>query len=183
MSSSLLGAALLLAVRFMPSNPIPGGMEYVFPVSPAAKASFGKGGHPYPAVDIFAPEGTPFVAPVSGIIEDLENEDHWNPKAQDPALKGGRWVSLLGNDGFRYYGSHLKSVAERLRKGQRVEAGTELGSIGAAGNARGTPSHLHFGISRASRPYTWMIRRGEMDPVPILRCLLKKGCDPAGLMK
>jgi peptidoglycan LD-endopeptidase LytH len=183
MTAALLIAALLPVSGAPAQNVNTYAITYAFPISPAKAASFSQGGHAYQAVDIFAPEGTAFVAPVAGVIEDLGTEDRWDPRTQDPSLKGGRWVSLIGKDGFRYYGSHLASVAGNLRKGQEVEAGTALGMVGRAGNARGTPPHLHFGISLASRPYSWKVRRGEIDPVPMLKCLLSKSCDPAVLPK
>jgi peptidoglycan LD-endopeptidase LytH len=155
-----------------------GNAAYRFPVEPVAEASFAKGGHAYPAIDIFAPEGCAFVAPISGVIEDVQRDDRWSPKPDDPALRGGRWVSLTGDDGFRYYGSHLLRVEPGLAAGQRIAAGAKLGDVGRSGNARKTPPHLHFGISSSRHPYSWRVRRGEIDPYPVLRCMLRKDCNP-----
>jgi murein DD-endopeptidase MepM/ murein hydrolase activator NlpD len=174
-----IAAALLILASPMPmAGECQEERTYIFPVQPQGKASFGKGGHNYPATDIFAPVGSLFVAPVSGKIEDLQREDRWDSKKADPAFKGGRWVSLLGDDGYRYYGSHLVRVSPDISVGQRVAGGTRLGEVGNSGNARSTPAHLHFGVSKDSRPYSWQVRRGEIDPVLLLRCMLRKGCDP-----
>jgi murein DD-endopeptidase MepM/ murein hydrolase activator NlpD len=50
----------------------------------------------------------------------------------------------------------------------RVTAGRVLGFVGHTGNARSTPPHLHFGISRPSFPEDWHLRRGQVDPFPFL---------------
>jgi murein DD-endopeptidase MepM/ murein hydrolase activator NlpD len=158
-------------------------LMYQFPVQPHEKATFGKGGHAYPAIDIFAPEGSAFVAPTSGVIEEVQRNDRWSRETDDPALKGGRWVSLIGDDGIRYYGSHLLRVEPGLAAGQRVQAGARLGEVGRSGNARRTPAHLHFGISRGQRPYSWQVRRGEIDPHPLLKCMLRKTCNPRVILQ
>lgn len=157
-------------------------IQYSFPVQPVDKAAFSKGGHSYLGIDIFGKRGTIFVAPVSGVIEDIQKNDEWDKKKNDPDKKGGRWVSLLGDDGFRYYGSHLESVSNEICVGQRMESGDVLGYIGNSGNAKGTPVHLHFGISRASTPYNWKTRRGEIEPYKFLRCILRKGCNPKAVL-
>ena len=158
-------------------------IQYSFPVRPADAAAFSRGGHRYPGIDIFCKRGAVFVAPVSGVIEDIQRTDEWDRKTKDPDKKGGRWVSLLGDDGFRYYGSHLERVPDNINVGQRVKGGDVLGYMGNSGNAKGTPVHLHFGISSATAPYSWKTRRGEIEPYYFLRCILKKGCDPQAALK
>ena len=143
---------------------------YSFPIRPATAASFSRGGHPYPAVDVFAPSGSTFVAITAGVIEDVQRDETAGPPWTDET-KGGRWVSILGGDGFRYYGSHLSRVEDGLQIGHRVSAGDRLGQVGSSGNARGKPPHLHFGVSRADEPYSWRSRRGTIDPVAFLKCL------------
>ena len=69
---------------------------------------------------------------------------------------GGNIVFVLGPGGGRYYYAHLDTIDPLLSIGQRVSTSTILGSVGAAGNATGTPPHLHFGIygnSGALNPY------------------------------
>ncbi len=157
-------------------------IQYSFPVQPIDKNAFSKGGHSYPAIDIFGKRGTGFLAPVSGVVEDIHRNDEWNKKMNDPDKKGGRWVSLVGDDGFRYYGSHLESVSDKIRVGQRIKSGDVLGYLGNSGNAKGTPVHLHFGVSYASTAYSWKTRRGEIEPYHFLRCILTKGCNPKAVL-
>lgn len=180
---SVIRLLLLCGSLLLPTLSGAGEFKYVFPVQPVEKASFSQGGHAYLAIDIFAPEGTSFAAPISGVIEDINGTDRYNPKNADPAAKGGIWVSLIGDDGYRYYGSHLKSVAADIQIGRRVQAGAVLGTVGRSGNAAKTPPHLHFGISLATRPYEWNVRRGEIEPFPFLKCILQEGCDPIRKIK
>jgi murein DD-endopeptidase MepM/ murein hydrolase activator NlpD len=157
-------------------------IQYRFPVKPVDKAAFSDGGHSYPAIDIFGKRGSTFVAPVSGVVEDLQKNDEWDKKVSDPDKKGGKWVSLKGDDGFRYYGSHLESVSEKIRVGQHMQPGDVLGYLGNSGNAKDTPRHLHFGISSASTPYSWKTRRGEIAPYHFLQCILREGCNPQAML-
>ena len=81
-------------------------------------------------VDLFAPKGTPIVAPVGGTIERYPN----------PA--GGQAIELYGRDGNRYYFAHL----DRYGEGGSVSRGTVVGYVGNTGDARTTSAHLHFEI-------------------------------------
>lgn len=175
---AVIGVTLCLVPFIAQAAPI----QYCFPVQPVGKAAFSQGGHSYPAIDIFGKRGSAFLAPVSGVVEDLRNTDEWDEKVNDPDKKGGRWVSLRGDDGFRYYGSHLERVSEKIRVGQRLRTGDVLGYIGNSGNAKGTPTHLHFGISYVSTPYGWQTRRGEVAPYHFLQCILRDGCNPRAML-
>jgi murein DD-endopeptidase MepM/ murein hydrolase activator NlpD len=145
---------------------------YIFPVQPANLTGFTQGGHPYGAIDIFIQadmEGCcRFVAPTSGVVDFVQAEDLWDPFNDDPALRGGISVALIGDDGVRYYGSHLYALDAAIRPGLRVTAGQFLGWVGMSGNAAGTLPHLHFGISHPTYPEDWQTRRGEIDPYPYL---------------
>jgi murein DD-endopeptidase MepM/ murein hydrolase activator NlpD len=149
-------------------TPIP--WIYVFPVQPPSAVDFAEGtaGHGYPATDIFALEGTKFVAVINGVIDYVSNEDRWNPEQDDPELRGGLCVAIIGDDGVRYYGSHLSRIENGIKIGGRVGAGQILGYVGHSGDARNTQSHLHFGISHPTTPEDWHTRRGEVDPYPFL---------------
>jgi murein DD-endopeptidase MepM/ murein hydrolase activator NlpD len=143
--------------------------KYVFPVQPANNASFSEGGHGYPATDIFAPAGSQFVAVTDGIVDLVSGEDLWDPLTNDPRLSGGLWITILGDDGVRYYGSHLFAITDGIRSGVKVRAGDLLGLVGNSGSARTTPPHLHFEISRPLSAQDWMSRDGLLDPIPFLR--------------
>jgi murein DD-endopeptidase MepM/ murein hydrolase activator NlpD len=149
-------------------TPIP--WTYIFPLQPPTVADFSEGtaSHGYPATDIFAPEGTKFVAVTDGVVDFVSTKDRWNPEDDDPALRGGLSVAIIGDDGVRYYGSHLSAVATGISLGVRVTVGQILGYVGHTGDARTTPPHLHFGISHPTYPEDWHARRGEVDPFPFL---------------
>lgn len=142
---------------------------HVFPLSPASVADFSPTHHDYPATDVFAPIGTEVVAVTDGVVDFVSRVDTWDPATDDPALRGGISVAIVGDDGVRYYGSHLSSVDAAIEPGVRVTAGQRLGLSGNSGNARSTDPHLHFGISRPTTPDDWSVRRGEVDPFPYLQ--------------
>ena len=81
-------------------------------------------------------------------------------------IRDSLYVSVIGEDGVRYYGSHLMSVVPSIQPGVAVKAGQLLGKVGATGSARGTSPHLHFGISwpTPSQPNVWWVRRGVVLP-------------------
>lgn len=145
---------------------------YVFPVQPAANTRFRRYHHDYPATDIFAPAGSAFVAVTSGVVDFVSWVDLWDPAVDDPATRGGLSVALLGDDGVRYYGSHLAAIAPGLESGTRVVAGQYLGLVGDSGNARPGAAHLHFGISPPTTPEDWAVRRGTLAPYPYLMAWL-----------
>lgn len=140
----------------------------MFPVSPASGARYSRAHHDYPAADVFAPCGSAVVAVIDGRIDEVSTVDPWSSETDNGATRGGRFVSVVGDDGVRYYGSHLADVAPGIRPGVRVSAGRRLGSVGESGNAKGTGCHLHFGISPPSGPGDWEVRRGVVWPWPYL---------------
>lgn len=145
----------------------PGPARYVFPVR-GCEVGYGRVHHDYPATDVFAPVGCAFVAPTDGVMDEVVPTDRWDPATDRGADRGGRAVSVVGDDGVRYYGSHLRDVAAGLRPGERVAAGALLGHVGTSGDAATTPSHVHFGLSWPTRPGVWWIRRGVLPPWPYL---------------
>jgi len=144
---------------------------HVFPLQPPSAAGFAEGtaSHGYPATDIFAVVGTKFVAVTDGVVNFVSYKDLWDPAHDDPSLRGGLSVAIIGDDGLRYYGSHLSAIAPGIKPGVRVKAGQLLGLVGNTGDARNTTSHLHFGISRPTYPDDWKARRGQVDPFPYLQ--------------
>lgn len=141
---------------------------YRYPLVPASAGKYAHSHHDYPASDMFAPCGTPFVSPVAGEVQDVSRTDEWSSKKDDPSIRGGLSVSVVGDDGVRYYGSHLASVDPGAHPGVRVAAGTPLGKVGDTGNAKGSGCHLHFGISPVTRAGDWEVRRGGIYPWPYL---------------
>ena len=134
---------------------------YVFPVADC-KVKYARAHHDYPATDILAKKGCAFVAPIDGVVEDVNLKDIWSSKNNRGQDRGGLSVSIIGIDGVRYYGSHLISIADGIMPGVNVLAGDLLGKVGATGSARGTSPHLHFGISWPTKAGDWKIRRGAL---------------------
>jgi murein DD-endopeptidase MepM/ murein hydrolase activator NlpD len=101
---------------------------------------------PHQGVDLFAPRGTPVVAPVSGVLGRYPND------------AGGLAFQLFGDDGVRYYGAHLEAYGAV----GPVEAGTVIGYVGTTGDARATSPHLHFeahpdGGAATANPYPTLV--------------------------
>ncbi len=113
-------------------------------VCPAPGASFidtfgadrDGGARQHKGVDMFAPVGSPVVAPESGELVLFWNE------------LGGRSFGLYADSGTFYYGAHLDSFVGEDR---RVVAGELVGTVGNTGNARTTPPHLHFQVHPEGR--------------------------------
>lgn len=130
-----------------------------FPVS-YSKANVGSiwgddrdaGKRRHEGIDIFAPKLTPAVAAADGYITGL----------RDGGLGGKTvWLRPDGKDVTLYY-AHLDK--QLVQEGQRVKAGDVVGLVGNTGNARFTPSHLHFGV------YTF---KGAIDPLPFVNRSVK----------
>ena len=157
----------LLPLIFLLSSVVPAQAApiYVFPVVGCAY-TYAKSHHDYPATDILAKAGCIFVAPISGVVDQVNRVDKWSGKTNLGADRGGLYVSIIGDDGVRYYGSHLRSIPKSIQPGVVVAAGRVLGAIGATGSARGTAPHVHFGISWPTPidAGAWWVRRGEVFP-------------------
>jgi murein DD-endopeptidase MepM/ murein hydrolase activator NlpD len=139
----------------------------VFPVR-GCRASYGHSHSYYPATDIFTDRGCAFVAATDGTVDEVNRVDRWDPVSDRGADRGGLSVSIIGIDGVRYYGSHLQSIAAGVTHGARVHAGQLLGRIDNSGDARTTPTHVHFGLSWPTPPGIWWVRRGLVYPWPYL---------------
>lgn len=98
--------------------------------------------------DIFAPLGTPVYSATEGYV--------W--RIGENSL-GGKTVSILGAGGRIFYYAHLDDYAEDLNTGDFITPESVVGFVGATGNAKGTPPHLHFGVYSSS---------GAIDPLTLL---------------
>jgi murein DD-endopeptidase MepM/ murein hydrolase activator NlpD len=156
---------LTLALLFISAAPANAAPNYIFPVADCA-VKYVKAHHDYPANDIEAKKGCKFVSPVNGVIDEVNRVDNWSGKTNLGIDRGGLYVSVIGDDGVRYYGSHLSSVVASIQPGVAVKAGQILGRVGSTGSARGTSPHLHFGISwpTPSQSNVWWVRRGIVAP-------------------
>jgi murein DD-endopeptidase MepM/ murein hydrolase activator NlpD len=138
---------------------------YTFPV--IGRNSYGHTHHDYPATDIITNCGNRVVAATTGTILAVSRRDTWKPSVNAGATRGGLSVSLLGDDGVRYYGSHLSFISTDIKPGAHVTTGQTLGRVGDTGDA--SACHLHFGISPpCSRTGDWWTQRGTIYPWPYL---------------
>jgi murein DD-endopeptidase MepM/ murein hydrolase activator NlpD len=163
----VLTIAALAAIAPATAHASAAGARYRFPVA-GCKTSYGRYHHDYPATDIFAAKGCAFVSPVAGRIDEVSYVDRWRSSVNAGSTRGGLSVAIVGDDGVRYYGSHLSSLAAGIRPGKRVSAGQLLGRVGDTGSARGIRTHLHFGISWPTGPGVWWVRRGMVGPAASL---------------
>ena len=80
---------------------------YVFPVA-GCEVNYARAHHDYPATDILAKKGCAFVAPIDGVIDEVNRVDTWSGKVNAGITRGGLSVSLIDVDVVRYYDSHLR---------------------------------------------------------------------------
>jgi murein DD-endopeptidase MepM/ murein hydrolase activator NlpD len=160
--SALLIALAVLATSAPVADAAP---VYVFPVV-GCKTTYAHSHHDYAATDIQAKAGCKYVAPIGGTITEVATKDIWNSKKNLGDTRGGLSVTLVGDDGVRYYGSHFKSIEPGIEPGVVVVAGQILAYVGATGSARGTSPHVHFGISWPTpvESNIWWVRRGVLYP-------------------
>ena len=158
----ILMVAVLTLFSVQPASAAP---IYIFPVAGCA-VNYARAHHDYAATDILAKKGCKFVSPINGVIDEVNRKDLWSGKTNLGIDRGGLYVSVIGEDGVRYYGSHLTSIVAEIQPGVVVTAGQLLGKVGSTGSARGTSPHLHFGISwpTPSQPNVWWVRRGVVLP-------------------
>ena len=131
---------------------ITAGPSLAFPVSPKVKPYIGsyfgagrdRGERKHEGIDIFAPAHSPAVAAAEGVVTNVGEN-----------TLGGKVIFMRPDkSSFNLYYAHLDS--QIAVEGQRVKTGDILGLTGNTGNARFTPSHLHFGIYTTS---------GAIDPL------------------
>lgn len=156
-----------------PPKSVPGTPgEFVFPV--VGNVSYAHTHHDYPATDIIANCGDTVRAVTSGVILEVTRVDTWKASVDAGATRGGLSVSIKGDDGIRYYGSHLEEINKNIQPGVRVTVGETLGKVGRTGDAGAC--HLHFGISPVCKGTgDWWIQRGMIWPWPYLDSWRKGG--------
>lgn len=107
-------------------------------------------GRTHEGIDIIVSRGEFIVSPTDAVVTTIDDSGN-----------GGKNVSTINPGGERYYYAHLDDFAENLKERQILKAGDLIGYVGDTGNARGGPTHLHFGIYADDR-------RGALNPFPRL---------------
>ncbi|MBC7949117.1 MAG: M23 family metallopeptidase [Chitinophagaceae bacterium] len=116
-------------------------------------ASRDGGQRSHEGVDIFAPKGTPAIAAEDGYIT----------RVSDGGIGGKTvWLRVAGRNVNLYY-AHLDK--QLVNEGQQVKKGDVVGLVGNTGNAKSTPSHLHFGVYGMG---------GPVDPWPFINKSIQK---------
>jgi murein DD-endopeptidase MepM/ murein hydrolase activator NlpD len=99
--------------------------------------------------DIFAPMGSPAVAPVPGVVS-----------RESSGGNAGLGLYFWGDDRNEYFYAHMSGFA--VPTGTRASAGQTIAYVGNTGNARGGPPHIHFEIHPGGRapvnPYPSLVR-------------------------
>lgn len=113
-------------------------------------------GRHHRGVDFKAPEGTPIVTPFEGVVTKV----NWATRGN------GNCVKIEDLHGWEVSYLHLSEVADGIRPGKKVSAGTKLGAVGNTGHS--FAPHLHYQIEKGGRlldPFevqdTW---RKKLDP-------------------
>jgi murein DD-endopeptidase MepM/ murein hydrolase activator NlpD len=115
-------------------------------------------GMPHGAADITCAYGAPIVSSTDGVVKlEVRVNGKTLPGAgQSPKGGGYAWIEDAG--GNTHYYAHMRAL--RVRPGQRVRAGEQIGECSDAGNARGSCPHLHYAIHTP---------RGKTNPFPLLK--------------
>jgi hypothetical protein len=158
-------ALLALLVLLVAAAPADGADGWRWPVAGQVLTAYRNGGGPYAGgqhrgIDIASPVGTPVGAATSGTV-----------RFAGIAGSSGRTVSVRTADG-RYDVSYLHLATIDVRRGQRVDAGNRLGTVGTTGRRSAAAAHLHFGVRDAGS------RHGYHDPMDFLSAPPGPGTSP-----
>lgn len=129
-----------------PFHPVAGSVSYG-----DAQAAFGDArGRPHEGQDIFAPAGTPVLAPVDGVVVEAGSD-------------GGRgnWLSIYDAKRKQSYSYFHLLGAPPVGAGEKVSAGQKIGQVGCTGSCFG--DHLHFEVRAGRGPYG-----AASDPMALL---------------
>lgn len=105
----------------------------------------GDGTRTHEGQDMVAPKGTPIVSPAKAVVTSVGEGD-----------SAGKYVytAAPGGETFRYM--HLDSIA-RIKRGDKLNVGDLIGTVGDTGNAPDGVYHLHFEVrddkNKATDPF------------------------------
>jgi murein DD-endopeptidase MepM/ murein hydrolase activator NlpD len=115
-------------------------VPYAMPVDGTWRFTSGFGsrwGRMHAGVDLAAPSGTTIVATADGVVTDAGRESGY-----------GNVVRVRHEFGFETVYAHLSKI--RVKVGQQVSRGVQIGDMGSTG--RSTGSHLHYEVRVNGNP-------------------------------
>ena len=115
-------------------------VPYAMPVKSTYRftSPFGRRwGRMHAGIDLAAPSGTPIYAPASGIVTAAGRESGY-----------GNVVRIQHEFGFETVYAHQSKI--RVKVGQQVSRGVQIGDMGSTG--RSTGSHLHYEVRVNGQP-------------------------------
>ena len=84
-------AALLIGSTAVPANAAP---MYLFPIADC-EVNYARAHHDYAATDILTKAGCKFIAPIDGVVDEVNRTDLWNGKTNLGIDRGGLYVSII----------------------------------------------------------------------------------------
>jgi len=128
--------------------------QFTYGVDPDGRFGASRPGHTHQGQDIPAPTGTPVLAPRGGVVKFVAFQKHG----------AGNYIVLHGEgENLDYVFMHLRSGSIRVKEGDRVSTGQQIGEVGSTGESTGP--HLHFEIWKGP----WARGGTPLDPLPFLR--------------
>ena len=97
----MLRRVLILTVLISSMPAASAAPMYVFPVA-GCTVNYARAHHDYAATDIQAKAGCKFVAPIDGVVDEVNRKDIWKSPPNNGIDRGGLFVSIIGSDGVRY---------------------------------------------------------------------------------
>ncbi|THU37061.1 M23 family metallopeptidase [Niastella caeni] len=122
-------------------------------------------------IDIWAAEGTPVAATVSGTLTLVGWSDY-----------SGNKVTIKTSTGWYHFFCHLKSIKSGISNGKTVKAGDIIGYVGKTGTASNGVVHLHYSLypdgnyNRGINPWSLLYAKelnvcGTTTPTPTIKVL------------
>jgi murein DD-endopeptidase MepM/ murein hydrolase activator NlpD len=115
-------------------------IPYAIPLQSSFRFTSGfgpRGGRRHAGIDLAAPRGTPIYAAAEGVVKTAERESGY-----------GNVVRIQHAFGLETVYAHLSKI--RVRPGQTLSRGVQIGDMGSTG--RSTGSHLHYEVRVNGQP-------------------------------
>lgn len=135
------GIARIESSTKVSTGDVTGGSGIMMPASGKIISGFGdmrdSGRRVHSGIDISGAYGSPVVSPVSGTISAVQPAD---------VGKGGKYVYVTDQSGLQHRLHHFGSLAPGIAKGQQVEQGSQLGTMGNSGIQNKADVHADYKI-------------------------------------